>query len=150
MTIELEVKHDGYMLTQYEHGKKLNEDDFKKYICDEYLSFDISDLSIYQEYLEDTDPESQITDNIDEFLDGDPLRCFWLGVDSDVNGNDDYFAMDGYGNIEGFETYEIEDKMNDDADFKSWYYDNNYIEFDDDDLIEEVIHEGNRLISRGY
>lgn len=151
MLIKLDVKHDGYMLTQYEHGRKLNEDDLKEYICDEYIQFDTSDIETYNEYLhENNDDESRIRSDLEELLDeSDILHTFWLGVFSNVNGNHSYFTLNGYGNIKGYEDYEVESLLNDDSDFKSWYY-NNYVEFEDDDIAEKVIREGNRLVARGY
>ena len=61
----------------------------------------------------------------------------------------DYHCFNGNGNVDSFETYEVERLMNDDEDFKEWYLEH-CVEYEDEDLIDEVISEGNRLLKLGY
>lgn len=150
MTIELDVAHDGFMLTQYESKGKLDREDFDEYIRDEYVQFDISDLSAYNEYqYKEKEPNPWHSD-LNELLENyEPYEICRMCQYGSFNYGMDYHRLDGYGNLESAYKYEVEKEMNEDENFKSWFIEN-YVGFDNEDLIEEVIAEGNRLVAMGY
>lgn len=146
------MKNVGMMLTQYERFGNVGMDEYIQYYIDEELEVDISMLNDYNEYLSKNryyDDEFMTWDDLEDYLrDMNPLDIFKLGVNSDFNWNQDYFNFNGYGNLRGFEEYEVVKKMEDDKDFLKWYIEKN--ELIDKEEAEEAIKEANKLIQEGY
>lgn len=146
------MKNVGLMLTQYERFGSIGMDEYIQYYIDEELEVDAGMICYYNEYLRENnyyDDEYMNWDELEEYLEGmKPLEVFKLAVNSDFNWNCDYFNFNGYGNLRGFEEYEVVKKMEDDKDFLKWYVEN-YIDIDEDEAIE-AIEEANKLIQEGY
>lgn len=146
------MKNVGMMLTQYERFGSVGMDEYIQYYIDEELEVDAGMIGYYNEYLRDNqyyDDEYMNWDELGEYLEGmKPLEVFKLAVNSDFNWNCDYFNFNGYGNLRGYEEYEVVKKMEDDKDFLKWYVEN-YIDIDEDEA-NEAIEEANKLIQEGY
>jgi len=150
MVIELEPSRDGFMLTQYESKGILDRKDFNTYIRDEYVHFDITDLQTYNEFEYTRQEPNPIYDDLDMLLDGyKPSRICAMCQYGKFNYGFAFHRLDGYGNIESLEKYTVEKEMNENEDFKGWYI-KNYVKFNDNNLIDKVIAEGNRLVAMGY
>ena len=146
------MKNVGMMLTQYERYGSVGMDEYIQYYIDEELEVDAGMICYYNEYLRNNkyyDDEYMNWDELEEYLEGmKPLEVFKLAVNSDFNWNCDYFNFNGYGNLIGFEEYEVVKKMEDDKDFLKWYIEN-YIDIDEDEA-NKAIEEANKLIQEGY
>ena len=146
------MKNTGMMLTQYERYGSVGMDEYIQYIIDEELEVDAGMICYYNEYLYNNnryDDEFMNWDELEEYLtEMKPLEVFKLAVNSDFNWNDDYFNFNGYGNLRGYEEYEVVKKMEEDKDFLKWYVEN-YIDIDEDEA-NKAIEEANRLIEEGY
>lgn len=140
------------MLTQYERFGSVGRDEYIENYINEELTVDISMLSNYNEFLYENkryDDEFMTWDELEEYLTGmAPLEIFKLAHNSDFTWNDDYFSFNGYGNIVGYDEYEVVKKMDDDNEFKCWYVEN-YVDLDEEE-IEETVNEANKLIAQGY
>ena len=144
------MKDVGMMLTQYERFGSVGMDEYIQYYIDEELEVDISMLGEYNEYLMNKSYETFFTfEELEEDLQYmKPDEAFRLGKFSDFTYADDYLQYDGYGNLRGFEEYEVVNKMKEDKDFLKWYVEN-YIDIDEDEA-NEAIEEANKLIQEGY
>lgn len=146
------MKNVGMMLTQYERFGSVGMDEYIQYYIDEELEINISMLSEYNEYLRENkyyDDEFMNWDELEEYLQGlEPLEIFKAGIRADFNWNHDYFNFNGYGNIRGYEEYEVVKTMKYNEDFLRWYVEN-YCDLDYEEA-EEAIEEANKLIQEGY
>ena len=146
------MKNVGMMLTQYERYGSVGMDEYIQYYIDEELEVDAGMICYYNEYLRNNqyfDDEYMNWDELEEYLEGmKPLEVFKLAVNSDFNWNCDYFNFNGYGNLRGFEEYEVVKKMEEDKDFLKWYVEN-YIDIDEEEA-NKAIEEANKLIQEGY
>ena len=146
------MNNTALMLTQYERYGSVGRDEYIENYINEELTVDISMLSYYNEFLCENkryDDEFMTWDELEEYLTGmAPLEIFKLAHNSDFTWNDDYFNFNGYGNIRGYEEYDVVKVMDDDDEFKRWYVEN-YVDLDEEE-IEETVNEANKLIAQGY
>ena len=146
------INRAALMLTQYERYGSVGRDEYIENYINEELKIDISMLSNYNEFLYENkryDDEFMTWDELEEYLTGmAPLEIFKLAHNSDFTWNDDYFSFNGYGNIVGYDEYQVVKKMDDDDEFKRWYVEN-YVDLDEEE-IEETVNEANKLIAQGY
>lgn len=146
------MNNAGYMMTQYEKYGEVGRDEYIQYYIDEELTVDAGMICYYNEYLRENnyyDDEFMTWDGLEDYLrDMEPLDIFKLAVNADFNWNQDYFNFNGYGNLRGYEEYEVVKHIEEDRDFLEWYVEN-YCDLDEDE-IEEAIEEANKLIREGY
>ena len=151
ITIELEPSKDGLLLTQYEKYGILGYEEFKQLVLDEYIDFDENDISDYNEFLYETEAEPcPLETDLDVLFENyTPTQiaraCFYGEFKYDA----DYYCFNGDGNVDSFYTYEAIRLMKENEDFKDWYF-SNKTEFENDEIVNEVIKEGNRLLKLGY
>ena len=148
-----DIEEMGLLLTQYEKYGTVGHDEFLELVHDEYFLDEVSifDLGDYNDYLlENNYSDDYLTDDLDELLEGlEPSRAFYMGLNSDVDGNSQYFNFNGNGNIQGYQEYEVVDMMKDSKEFFDYCIENNLITIEDD-FEESVIKCANELIKKGY
>ena len=145
-------KNVALLMTQYEKYGTVGRDEYIQYYIDEELTVDADMIASYNEYLIENsyyDDVFMTWDELEDYLkDMPPLDIFKLSHNSDFTWDDDYFNFNGYGNLRGYEEYEVVKKIEDDRDFLTWYVENN-IDLDDDE-IDQAIEDANKLIEEGY
>lgn len=138
------------LLTQYEKYGSVGHDEFIENFIHEELEVDISMLSDYNEFLSQNHYyDDYLYDDLDEMLNGyTPTQIVTMTRYGDYNANHNYYCFDGYGNIQGYEEYEVINMMKDNQSFLGWYIE--YNDLIDWDEAENDIKEANRLIKMGY
>lgn len=117
-TTPLDSPREEIMITDYEgfpntlYSESFNLENFKKlfklksFLEDNGLeNFDNEDdnlLSLWNEYKEGDDQIYNFDDEAIEMLFPSPLDAFKAGAFGKINWSDDYFILDGYGNVKSF------------------------------------------------
>ena len=152
MKIKNEIQEKAYLLTQYERFGSLGMEEIKELFHDEY--FEPADyIGEYNEYKSEIGYEGFYSfDELDTMLQGmDPIEIIrmWHFGSNNNSFADDYFTLDGYGNIKTCTEYEIIQEIKEDSEFFDWLIENDYIEIDEEEA-QEIIEEANKLIKEGY
>ena len=144
------VKNIALLLTQYERFGSVGMDEFKQLYKDEYLDMSTYYIGDYNEYLSEEGYEIYWND-LEEMLQGfNPLEVARMTFYGDFSFAADYHKFNGYANIDSFEEYQVLNKMTSDDGFKDWLIDRDGFDGFDDEEIEEIIEEANKLIKEGY
>lgn len=90
--------------------------------------FNINDLYMYNEYLSECGYEQYLDDaEFDEmFENAKPTEIMRMCFYGDFNYTDDFYRVDGYGNLASYTTLQVEDEMNEDMDWFSHWLQNTY------------------------
>lgn len=145
---DAETIENAYQLTAYARYGVVSDDDLKEYLANEVAREEVT-ISDYNEYRAENGYEEFIEmDSVEEFIKSmNPLDAFRMGRYSEFCMTDDYFVINGYGNIESRTDSSIEKEMQDDLDFLKWYTENNIMDdYDADDIIDAC----NILLSAGF
>ena len=136
----------AYQLTAYEQGYI----DYEKGLIESlYLSMDIDKYNDYliENRYEEFKPFDEYTINEYFVTPYEALRACQFGS---VSFNDDWFKLDGYANIETYSNSEIESEMEQNNNFKKWLVEQDYAEFLEDDVREDILKLTRHLINQGF
>lgn len=138
------------LLTAYAVGgsKTVGEDEYLRAYADESGACE-SMIGDYNEYLRESGYESyEPMDDFNWIMESESPMDIALKIHcGDFNPNDDYFSFNGYGNLVSCSKWMLVKEISEDKDFlKNWYYWNEV----DEDEMNEVIEECNKLLEQGY
>ena len=141
----------GYQLTAYENAGAF---DFEKFKVNQWMENYVLEVRDYHEYARE-ELYDDFYENIDEELNdafGSPAGAIKAATYGTYNYHDDYFKFDGYGNLQSFNEYELEDIYGDKEEVIKYCIDHmSYAETDfleeHEELIKAVAIE---LVNQGY
>jgi hypothetical protein len=141
------------LITECESGGMISKKDYAKEVVEEsdYLGGDV--ISDYNEYLEETGGETweeNTDENIDELF-SSPSEAIRAAKFGDYNQCDDYFQLDGYGNLKSASLGDVEEEAKHDIDFLDWVYHRSNNDFIAEARAneEEVIAKALELVKKG-
>lgn len=144
------IKEIALLLTQFEEYGAIGKNEFIKYFIAEELELDESNISDYNDYLSENGYETYFED-LDDVLTGQaPSEIARMCFYGNFNFSYDFHQLNGYGNIDSFEAWQIVKEMKEDRAFLEWYIETyDLIDWDSEE-VEQAIIEANKLILLGY
>ena len=145
-----EVNEKAYMLTAYESFGSVGMSDYLEMLIDDLL-IDVDTIDAYNEYCRENGYVEYVTfsDLVDLinscYTPAEVMRMTYYG---EINMADDYFCIDGCGNISSIGERRLLKEIGEDKEFCKWYIEN-YEDFDEAEA-ETVIALCNKLVKLGY